>query len=202
MSIITEALKKVEAKRLEGSVPKAPPEVPQAVINESGRKPESVTHVRRFGFFSTLALSLSLFLLAAFSYIIIFRKPAPPPPKIAAQPTQPADNIQSQQERPSDSQGITSRPKTEPAPEKKAEPLLPPVFYQSIYGRDRMGAQDSDSGIALNGIMYSVQTRCAVINNTMVREGETISGAKVIKITRDEVVLTRGSSEIRLKLKK
>jgi hypothetical protein len=65
-----------------------------------------------------------------------------------------------------------------------------------------MGAQDSDSGIALNGIMYSVQTRCAVINNTMVREGETISGAKVIKITRDEVVLTRGSSEIRLKLKK
>jgi len=55
--------------------------------------------------------------------------------------------------------------------------------------------------LILNGIMYIDENPRAIINNAIVREGGTVSGAKVIKINERSVILKNGFVEITLTLK-
>jgi len=53
----------------------------------------------------------------------------------------------------------------------------------------------------LNGIMYTPSSPYAVIDDTMISEGETVNGFTVTKISPDKVELSRGNDTIELKLK-
>jgi hypothetical protein len=53
----------------------------------------------------------------------------------------------------------------------------------------------------LNGIMYLEGSPRAIVNDVMVEPGDTVNGAKVVKIDRQDVVLLYNGSEIVLKLK-
>jgi hypothetical protein len=50
----------------------------------------------------------------------------------------------------------------------------------------------------LNGIYVSAGDSCALINNKMVQEGEEVDGATVVKISEDEVQLSRDNKTFTL----
>jgi hypothetical protein len=51
---------------------------------------------------------------------------------------------------------------------------------------------------ALNGVFFSQDSGFALINNQIVKEGDTVLGATVVRITRDLVELKFKDSEIKL----
>lgn len=51
---------------------------------------------------------------------------------------------------------------------------------------------------SLTGIYFSAADSCALINNQIVQEGETIDGAMVVKIGEEEVLLRRDDRDITL----
>jgi len=53
--------------------------------------------------------------------------------------------------------------------------------------------------LVLSGIFYDGKRPLALINDQMVGEGEAIAGKRVIKITRDEVILKDQEKEYRLR---
>ena len=53
--------------------------------------------------------------------------------------------------------------------------------------------------LVLSGIFYDGKRPLALINDQMVGEGEAIAGKRVIKITRDEVLLKDQEKEYRLR---
>lgn len=55
--------------------------------------------------------------------------------------------------------------------------------------------------LVLNGIMYLEAGPRAIINDTMVEEGDEVSGAKVVRINRRNVVLAFNNTEINIDLK-
>ena len=57
------------------------------------------------------------------------------------------------------------------------------------------------SELVLSGIMWEEQTPLALINNVPLKEGGDISGFKVEKISRNEVLLSRGGKSYNLKLR-
>ena len=58
--------------------------------------------------------------------------------------------------------------------------------------------KDRKSSFELSGIFYSGQAPKAVVNNTMVGVGDTVGGAKVVKISETEVILSYQGKEIKL----
>lgn len=56
--------------------------------------------------------------------------------------------------------------------------------------------------LVLNGIMYLAERPQAIINNSVVEEGDTVSGAKVLSIKKNTVILNFNDVEISLSLKK
>lgn len=57
-----------------------------------------------------------------------------------------------------------------------------------------------NSNLELGGIIYDPKMPRAIINNTIVREGDVIEGAKVVKIKKNSVDLTLKEKTITLKL--
>jgi uncharacterized protein YyaL (SSP411 family) len=53
----------------------------------------------------------------------------------------------------------------------------------------------------LSGIVYQPKKMMAIVNNMVVKEGDKINGAKVVKITRNKVKLSYKRREIVLKMK-
>jgi len=90
-------------------------------------------------------------------------------------------------------QVVTYKPKQEPAPQKAAAPAPIPSLIRSISA--------SQPNLILNGIMYLTDNPKAIINNCIVGEGETVDGATVVTINRNNVVLNFNDTEITLKLK-
>jgi hypothetical protein len=54
--------------------------------------------------------------------------------------------------------------------------------------------------LILNGIMYIQERPRAIINGNMVEEGDSVSGARVTAISKDDVTLDYNSTQINLKL--
>jgi type II secretory pathway component PulC len=52
-------------------------------------------------------------------------------------------------------------------------------------------AETSNKNVTLTGILYAGDNSSAVIDGKIVHEGDTINGAKVIKIHKDKVELAR-----------
>lgn len=56
------------------------------------------------------------------------------------------------------------------------------------------GKQDLFAGLQLSGIVWNSQTPLAIINNVLLKEGEQVADAMVLKISKDSVVLAREGS--------
>jgi hypothetical protein len=80
---------------------------------------------------------------------------------------------------------------------KKVEPILPKIERREEPQRP-IRRKENIGGFVLNGIMQLVDGPRAIINDIIVGEGETISGAKVEKIKKDGVLLKYNDSEVAL----
>ena len=71
---------------------------------------------------------------------------------------------------------------------------------QMKWGRDPFarGQANDSHGLSLSGILWDERQPMAVINNQMVRVGETIEGYTVVEITQDAVSVTDGNETLRL----
>ena len=54
----------------------------------------------------------------------------------------------------------------------------------------------------LSGVLISPQRRVAVINGTLYREGDTVNGARVVRIESNSVQLRRGTEVLALQLER
>jgi len=77
------------------------------------------------------------------------------------------------------------------APESYPETLRDPMKF----GSTSANTQDID-GLTVKGIVYSSDNASAVIGTKIVREGQQISGATVIKITKDSVEFEKDGKRI------
>lgn len=82
---------------------------------------------------------------------------------------------------------------------KKMEPILPKIERREETVQPRRRKSDI-GGFVLNGIMYLVDGPRAIINDIIVGEGETVNGAKVEKIGKDNVLLKYKDSEVDLNI--
>lgn len=58
-----------------------------------------------------------------------------------------------------------------------------------------------DKTYTLNGLTYSDTNKIAIINNTVLKEGDTVEGARLVKINNDSVLLSYKETLITLTLK-
>jgi len=84
------------------------------------------------------------------------------------------------------------------AADKSADSLNSSLLGHSITLLD--DRPKSGSRYLLNGIMYLEGGSKAIINNTIVREGDTIDGAAVRKIGKNDVILEVDGSEVTLRV--
>jgi hypothetical protein len=71
---------------------------------------------------------------------------------------------------------------------------LPPEEPQAVI-------QEAASDFILNGIFSDGENSYAIINNRVVREGDTITGAKVLNILAEQVVLEVQGKTLNIKIK-
>lgn len=64
---------------------------------------------------------------------------------------------------------------------------------------DMKGSAKPAEELVLNGIIWGGKDNLAIISGQVVGVGESVSGAKVVAITKDGVTLTRGISKIELR---
>jgi len=88
-----------------------------------------------------------------------------------------------------------------------AAPVLLPKLEPVPQVRENRPAQNHGNigdlgGFILDGIMYIADRPRAIINNIIVGEGESVDGANVEEINKDNVVLKYNESEVTLKLNK
>jgi hypothetical protein len=85
---------------------------------------------------------------------------------------------------------IASTPLTQnPVPENR-----PNVFHPAIQ-TTTLPATKIEDAIELNGIVYGPDDKWAIINNRIVREGDSILDAKISLIKKDFVKITKGNGE-------
>jgi hypothetical protein len=106
--------------------------------------------------------------------------------------------------------GIAARISHSPAPvstrhavtPKKIEPIMPTIEKREESPAPKKRKRENIGGFVLNGIMYLVDGPRAIINDIIVGEGESVGGAKVQKIKKDQVVLEYDDSEVELSINK
>jgi len=80
-----------------------------------------------------------------------------------------------------------------PAPQP---PLPSPVLPPDAPSEKK--TKPAGENYSLTGIYFSATDSCALINNQIVQEGETIDGAVVVKISEEDVLLRRDDRDIHL----
>ncbi|MDP3921657.1 MAG: hypothetical protein Q8R76_12735 [Candidatus Omnitrophota bacterium] len=61
-------------------------------------------------------------------------------------------------------------------------------------------AETKDESYWLSGVLYRKGRSVAIINRVLVREGDEIFGAKVVKILPDRVLMSKAGKEIIIRL--
>ena len=88
---------------------------------------------------------------------------------------------------------------TEEVEKEVEEEVVGEIVEQEIVAKDEPAGEPE---LSLTGIVWGDESPCAFINNIIVEEGETVDGAKVVRIDRREVLLTFQEKEIYLSLGK
>ena len=91
------------------------------------------------------------------------------------------------------------------------DPMRPPPFALQKYKLEKLKknpppapapkSQQEEQPWVLNSILYSNERQHAVINNVLVRKGDTIRGARLVRLTPDSVRLVRKGRVIDLDLR-
>ncbi len=87
---------------------------------------------------------------------------------------------------------------TEEVEDEVEEEVVGEIAEQEIVADEPAGEPE----LSLTGIIWGDERPCAFINNIIVEEGETVGGAKVVRIDRRKVLLTFQEKEIYLSLGK
>jgi len=191
MSIIQEALKKVQA-----NVAKKDMQMPA--------QPEAAKEINTSGTFSENRSkndmpshsNLGAYLIAAFVALLvitIWQVASKRPEKISR-----SGQIQSPLPASSNPQTDT---KYLPLSDLEIKPIFTPSDAFKTDAAGKSPGAIAPSNIVLSGIMYLEGGPRAMLNNSIVAEGETVDGYTVLKINRRDVVLKSDNSEITLELK-
>jgi hypothetical protein len=187
MSIIQEALRKAQGRHAENKKGAPPPEAgaPLAASKEVLKPAEQVpshaaAHRARI-FLSVIAAVLFAVVLKQ----TLFDKGPSPALKEGRPSYQEVKykNIEPEKETGKMEESVT---------EKAAAAFPKPEHF---------GLKPAAPDLVLNGIMYLPSHPQAIINNSVVTEGDTVSGAVVKRISRNSVVLEYDKLEITLNLK-
>ncbi len=81
-----------------------------------------------------------------------------------------------------------------------ADPPLGDPMRPYIPASPAVGDQRAVHPLILTGVLIAATRRIAVINGALYREGDTINGARVVRIQSDSVQLRRGSENLSLQL--
>ena len=110
-----------------------------------------------------------------------YEPPARPAPKAGGEPTtRPTADKAEDAPKPVEPTKTPDPPKPRPTVRPRPKPRLP--RYK------------------LNGIMQGPEGGCAIVNGQFVREGETIDGAKVVKIRRYDVHIDVQGERVTLRM--
>ena len=180
MSIIADALKKVEKKREPVVVSKTPSytqaQTPQPQIN--------ITHVTQH---KVSYLFVGIMVAAVVFMGLLFTKFSHSKPSYQlAEDTSadPATQAQAQKLQP--------------------KPIITPEPTQATFANSNFPILKklvNDSNFRVSGIMYDENDPAAIINNQIVREGESIGEATVERIERDQVKISYEGKEFTLKVR-
>jgi len=193
MSIIQEALRKAEEhikdmEQAEARPPESKMEGPEKAAAQQAVAPAVNKATKAKQDTKTVAMLLVLLVLAAvFAASQFF-------PRKAAAPKQAAGQEAAGKEE----AAPASLPKEAPAAPVKAQEF---PTLQSVLFKQPEEKKPASPEFVLNGIMYLEGSPRAIVNDVMVEPGDTVNGAKVVKIDRQDVVLLYNGSEIVLKLK-
>ena len=177
MSTIAEALKKVEKKREPLTAPYSSPSQPGAAQPQI-----NITHVtqNKVSYFFVGALILVVFVAG-----IIFTRVTS-----SKAHNQTADDVLL--DKPVQVAKVTATPVVNNTP-------APNVFSQSPLPIIR--SLVNESNFRLSGIIFSEDDASAIINNEIVKEGDTIGGATVEFIDRGSVTLSYQGKDLTLKVR-
>lgn len=104
---------------------------------------------------------------------------------------------------------ISNNTNTMPTQEVSYRPIIKPEVKtpNTIAGQGQLNTATGirkmrdRPNLILNGIMYIEESPRAIVNNSIVEAGDSVSGAKVMKINRQSVILEYENVEITLNLK-
>lgn len=184
MSIIQEALKKAQVSVGAGA-PKEPAREPKA--GQPQQPPAKAAHAVKPGIFpKTVVIAATVVLIAAIAVVALFVgslvSTRPGQDAASALPAPPAQEVR-----------LRELPKAE----------ADAVSGGAAQDAARLNAELASTApkLVLNGIMYLEEGPRAIVNNAMVEVGDFVSGAKVVRIDRKNVVLVYNDVEITLTLK-
>lgn len=83
-----------------------------------------------------------------------------------------------------------------------ADPPLDDPMRPYIPAAPTAGGQRVARPFTLTGVLIAATRRIAVINGSLYREGDTIDGARVVRIEPSSVQLRRGSEDLLLQLER
>jgi len=86
--------------------------------------------------------------------------------------------------------------------EYEALPWGPDPFFRSRVAVRSERSYETPLAWELGGILYSNEKPSAVINKKIVREGDQINGARVVKINQESVILESNGSRFKIKVDK
>jgi len=169
MSIIFEALKKAAKKEKDGVLTV---ETKNLSVGNSAYKSDAL-HLNRH---LLLGLAITLGIVFLFSVVFKGRDNYPiKPPVQAKEVSRPA---------PTGETNLVAEGFTAPLPVQKEESIKVGIFnFKTAAAR-----------LTLSGIIYGMGKPAAIIENKIVREGESVEDAKVVKIYDDHVELLNKSS--------
>lgn len=76
------------------------------------------------------------------------------------------------------------------------DPMRPPVRESRA-----TGSADPHPGWSLTSVLIADDRRLAIINDRVLREGESVAGARVVRIEADHVLIRHSDGERRLSLR-
>ncbi|NNC63510.1 MAG: hypothetical protein HKN84_01885 [Gammaproteobacteria bacterium] len=83
-----------------------------------------------------------------------------------------------------------------------ADPPLGDPMRPYVPASPAAAGQRTARPLTLTGVLIAATRRIAVINGALYREGDTINGARIMRIESDSVQLRRGSEDVALQLER
>ena len=188
MSSILRALKKLDEEAMSGEGQAGEPKIKMSRMVNRGAGASRV--VNRF-----LSISLALLLLVIAGWMIINSNVKPPPPVTEKQAEKPPQAPVVKEESP----GESIPPATTIEPSRFS---TGPEFSENR--QEELVKETKRPEFTLNGILWSriPDRRVALINNRYLKEGDSINGVSIIRISEKAVTLQSGEEKWTLMLKK